>query len=127
MTKLVAISALVAALFFGMAADAGAWERHGTFTGPRGTTTTSGSGSCAGGNCSWQGGGTGPRGNSWSRQGTASCSGGTCTSSGGGTGPQGGSWSRSGTTSCSGGTCTSTGGGTGPRGGSWSRSGSFSR
>ncbi|MGC2778150.1 MAG: hypothetical protein WA418_21185, partial [Bradyrhizobium sp.] len=62
---------LVAALSAAAAVDANAWTRSGSVTGPRGTATFGGSGNCSGGACSWQGGGTGPAGNSWSRSGSA--------------------------------------------------------
>ncbi len=96
MTKFIAISALTAALSIAAAANANAWTRSGSFTGPRGTTTYGGSGGCSGGSCSWQGGGTGPAGGSWSRSGTGSCADGTCNTSGQGTGPRGGSYNYSG-------------------------------
>jgi hypothetical protein len=42
MTKLIALSTLAAALSVGAAADANAWTRSGTVTGPRGTSTVQG-------------------------------------------------------------------------------------
>ncbi|MGJ4889065.1 hypothetical protein ACQR0Z_31565 [Bradyrhizobium sp. HKCCYLS3077] len=86
---------LVAALSAAAAADANAWTRSGSITGPRGTTNFGSSGSCAGGACGWQGGGTGPAGRSWSRSGSASCSGGSCTVQGQGSGPRGNAYSYS--------------------------------
>jgi hypothetical protein len=65
-------------------------------TGPRGTTTFSGSRSCAGGSCSSQGSITGPYGGTISHQATRSCAGGTCTGSGTITGPRGGTVSYNG-------------------------------
>jgi hypothetical protein len=76
MIKTVAIPALVAILAAGVAADASAWERKGSFTGPRGTSTVDGSGSCSGGACTRDVTKTGPFGYSASRQGSRSCSGG---------------------------------------------------
>ncbi len=95
MTKSIGTLLLVTALTTAAAADAHAWTRSGSVTGPRGTTTFGRSGSCSGGTCSWQAGGTGPAGNSWSRSGSASCSGGSCTRQGQGTGPRGYSYSYS--------------------------------
>jgi len=95
MTKLIAISALAVALSIGAAAEANAWTRSGSFTGPRGATSSSGSGSCANGSCSAQRGGTGPKGNSWSHSGSGSCSGGTCSWGGQATGPRGNSYNYS--------------------------------
>ncbi|WP_315797545.1 hypothetical protein [Bradyrhizobium sp. SZCCHNRI3043] len=86
---------LVAVLSAAAAVDANAWTRSGSVAGPRGTTSFGGSGSCSGGACAWQGGGTGPAGRSWSRSGSASCSDGSCTRQGQGTGPRGNSYSYS--------------------------------
>lgn len=83
-----------AALMTGVA-PAFAFSRDGSFTGPRGTSSFYGSGSCSGQSCSHSAGGTGPAGRSWSRQGSTSCANGSCSSNGGGTGPRGGSFSRS--------------------------------
>jgi len=94
MKKLATVAGLATLLSFAVAADANAWTRSGSATGPRGTTNYGGSGSCAGGSCSWQGGGTGPAGRSWSRSGTGSCSGGSCTVNSSGTGPRGYGYSR---------------------------------
>jgi len=90
MKKLLAISAIAGALFAAGVADANAGSRSGSITGPRGTTTFSGSRSCAGGVCSSQGSVTGPYGGTISHQGSSTCSGGTCTGSGVITGPRGG-------------------------------------
>lgn len=49
----------------------GGWSRNSEITGPGGNTVQSqGSGQCVGGNCTWQGGGTGPAGGTWKRQGS---------------------------------------------------------
>ena len=82
MKKLLAISAIAGALFAAGVADANAGSRSGSISGPRGTTTFSGSRSCAGGVCSSQGSVTGPYGGTISHQGSSTCSGGTCSSSG---------------------------------------------
>ncbi|CAM5767007.1 hypothetical protein LMIY3S_02015 [Labrys miyagiensis] len=91
MMRLIAIPALAAVLSITAIADAnaGSWRRSGSVTGPRGTTNWGSSGSCTGGSCSWQGGGTGFRGNSWSRQGEGTCGGGSCNWNGEFTGPRG--------------------------------------
>ena len=99
MIKLIAVPMLAAALSAAAIANANAWTRSGSASGPRGTVTTGGSGGCAGGACSWQGGGTGPNGGSWSRSGSGSCSGGSCNVSGQGTGPRGNSYSYGGSVS----------------------------
>ena len=87
MKKLLAISAIAGAMFAAGVADANAGSRSGSISGPRGTTTFSGSRSCAGGVCSSQGSVTGPYGGTISHQGSSTCSGGTCSSSGVVTGP----------------------------------------
>jgi len=99
MTRLIAISTLVAAISIASIADASAWTRNGSFSGPRGTTNYGGSGSCSGGSCSSTRGGTGPAGRSWSGQSSSSCSGGSCTHSGSGTGPAGNSYNHTGSVS----------------------------
>ena len=105
MKKLLAISAIAGALFAAGVADANAGSRSGSISGPRGTTTYSGSRSCAGGVCSSQGSVTGPYGGTISHQGSSTCSGGTC----------------------SGGTCSGSGVITGPRGGTVSYNRTISR
>src|SRR5437868_5688979 len=88
MSKLLTFSAITAMLMLGTAGEAAAWSHTGSVVGPRGGTTTyGGSGSCAGGACSSQGGGTLPSGRTWSRQGTTTCANGACTSNGTLTGP----------------------------------------
>ena len=99
MTKLIALSALAAALSVGAAADANAWTRSGTVTGPRGTSSVQAQGSCAGGSCSRSVTRTGPNGNSVTRQGSASCAGGVCTGSSTTTGPAGNTIYRQGSVS----------------------------
>ena len=99
MKRLIATLLFVAAAAAATASDASAWTRSGAVTGLRGTTSFGGSGSCSGGTYAWQGGGTGPAGNSWSRSGSASCSAGSCTRQGQGTGPRGHSYSYSRTVS----------------------------
>ena len=99
MMKKIAVPALVAILAAGVAADAGAWERKGSFTGPRGTSTVDGSGSCSDRACSRSVTKTGPQGYSASRQGSGSCADGTCSGSRTTTGPAGQAWTREGSIS----------------------------
>jgi hypothetical protein len=96
MKKMLAISVMATALSIAAVASAEAGYRSGSVTGPRGTTTFSGSRSCSGGSCSSQGSITGPYGGTISRQATRSCAGGTCTGSGSITGPRGGTVSYTG-------------------------------
>jgi hypothetical protein len=70
MKKLIAMSTLAGAL--SIAANASAWTRSGTSTGPRGTSSVQASGSCANGSCSRSVTRTGPAGNTYTRQGTVS-------------------------------------------------------
>jgi hypothetical protein len=63
--------ALAAAMLIAVVADASAFTRSGSVTGPAGRTATyGGSTTCTGGTCSSQGGVTGPRGNTITRSGT---------------------------------------------------------
>ena len=70
MKKLFVMSALAGALTVAAVADASAWTRSGTATGPRGTSSFQASGSCANGSCSRSATRTGPAGNSYTRQST---------------------------------------------------------
>lgn len=97
MMKFLALPALAVALSLASAPDANAWTRTGSVTTWRGTTTVTGSGSCAYGTCSRQVTRTGPYGGSVSRQGSASCAGGVCTGSSTTTGPRGQTIYRQGT------------------------------
>ena len=99
MKSLMTMSAIAAVLSFAAAADANAWSRNGSITGPRGTATVTGSGTCANGSCSRSVTRTGPYGYSVSRQGTASCANGTCTGSRTTTGPRGNTVYRQGSIS----------------------------
>lgn len=99
MRSLTTLSALAAVLSFAVATDANAWSRSGSVTGPRGTATVQGSGSCAGGACSRSVTRTGPYGYSVSRQGTVSCANGVCTGSRATTGPRGNTIYRQGSVS----------------------------
>ena len=70
MKKLFVMSALAGALTVAAVADASAWTRSGTSTGPRGTSSFQATGSCANGSCSRTATRTGPAGNSYTRQST---------------------------------------------------------
>jgi hypothetical protein len=70
MKKLFVMSALAGALTVAAVADASAWTRSGTATGPRGTSSFQASGSCANGSCSRTATRTGPAGNTYTRQST---------------------------------------------------------
>ena len=70
MKKLVLTSAIIGALSVAAVADANAWTRTGSATGPRGTSSVSVTGGCANGSCTRSVTRTGPAGNSYTRQGT---------------------------------------------------------
>jgi hypothetical protein len=70
MKKLILTTAMIGALSVAAVADANAWTRSGTVTGPRGTSTIQGSGGCANGTCSRSVTRTGPYGNSVTRTGS---------------------------------------------------------
>jgi hypothetical protein len=65
-------SAMIGALSLATMADANAWTRNATGTGPRGTSSVSVTGSCANGSCSRNATRTGPAGNTYTRTGTIS-------------------------------------------------------
>jgi uncharacterized low-complexity protein len=70
MKKAILMSMLAGALSIAAAADASAWTRSATSTGPRGTSSLQASGSCANGTCSRSATRTGPAGNTYTRQGS---------------------------------------------------------
>jgi len=73
MKKLFLMSAVISALSVAAVADANAWTRSASSTGPRGgTSSLQASGSCANGTCSRSATRTGPAGNSYTRQGSIS-------------------------------------------------------
>lgn len=72
MTKFLLTSAVIGALSIAAAADANAWTRSATGSGPRGTSSVTASGSCANGSCTRNVTRTGPAGNTYSRTGTVS-------------------------------------------------------
>ena len=80
MNKIIALSAL--ALMFALSvSNANAWTRNATVSGPNGTATIHGSGSCANGTCSRSVTVTGPYGNTARRQGSVTCANGVCSGS----------------------------------------------
>ncbi len=72
MKKLFLTSAMIGALSLAAAADANAWTRNVSSTGPRGTSSATVTGSCANGSCSRNATRTGPAGNTYTRTGTVS-------------------------------------------------------
>jgi hypothetical protein len=73
MKKLFLMSAVIGALSVAAVADANAWTRSATSTGPRGgTSNLSVTGSCANGTCNRSATRTGPAGNAFTRQSTIS-------------------------------------------------------
>jgi uncharacterized low-complexity protein len=72
MKKFFLTTAMIGALSIAAAADASAWTRSGTSTGPRGTSSVQASGSCANGSCARNVTRTGPAGNTYTRTGTVS-------------------------------------------------------
>jgi uncharacterized low-complexity protein len=71
MKKLFVMSALAGALSVAAVADASAFTRSATSTGPRGGTSTfQGSVNCANGSCTRNATRTGPAGNTYTRQST---------------------------------------------------------
>jgi len=97
--RFAASSALAIVFALALAADASAFSRSGTTSGPRGVSSVNSSAGCSGGTCSRNVARTGPAGNSYNRSGSASCSGGTCSGSATSTGPRGNSWNRQGSVS----------------------------
>ena len=72
MKNLFLTSAVVGALSLAAVAEANAWTRSGTVTGPRGTSSFNVTGSCANGSCTRSATRTGPAGNTYTRQSTIS-------------------------------------------------------
>jgi uncharacterized low-complexity protein len=70
MKNLLLTTAMIGAFSIAAAADASAWTRSATSTGPRGTSTVQATGSCANGSCSRNVTRTGPAGNTYTRTGT---------------------------------------------------------
>ncbi len=80
-----------------VATEAKEWKRQGSVHTPKGTYTTQGSGSCAGGVCARSGSTTGPNGKSVSTSGNVARTDNGVTGTRTVTGPNGGSVTRSGT------------------------------
>lgn len=95
MTKLFHVSALLAVLAFSAAADVSAWERKRTITTPRGTATSTGTGTCSGATCQRDATRTSPVGRTFTRNGAASCADGSCSGTRTTTGPAGEKVTRS--------------------------------
>ncbi|MBH5398797.1 hypothetical protein HZZ13_13495 [Bradyrhizobium sp. CNPSo 4010] len=72
MTKFFLTSLVLGTLSVAAAADANAWTRWATATGPRGTSHVTAMGSCANGSCTRSVTRTGPAGNTYTRTGTVS-------------------------------------------------------
>ena len=72
MTKLFLTSLVIGTLSVAAAADANAWTRSATATGPRGTSHVTATGSCTYGSCTRSVTRTGPAGNTYTRTGTIS-------------------------------------------------------
>jgi uncharacterized low-complexity protein len=70
MKKLVLLSALAGTLSIAAVAEASAWTRSATSTGPRGTSSMQATGNCSNGTCTRSATRTGPAGNTYTRQGT---------------------------------------------------------
>lgn len=71
MKNLLLTTAMIGAFSIAAAADASAWTRSATSTGPRGTSTVQATGGCANGSCTRNVTRTGPAGNTYTRTGTA--------------------------------------------------------
>ncbi|MCA0255858.1 MAG: hypothetical protein LCH47_04555 [Proteobacteria bacterium] len=100
MTKTLTFAFVAGVFALVSVANANAFTRNGSVTGPAGGTgSVSASGGCSGGTCSRTVKRTGPYGGSVSRSGSASCNSGTCTGTRTTTGPNGGSVVRNGSIS----------------------------
>ena len=72
MKKFLLASAMIGLFSIAAAADASAWTRSATTSGPRGTATVKATGSCANGVCTRNATRTGPAGNTYTRSGSVS-------------------------------------------------------
>ncbi|MBR0812593.1 MULTISPECIES: hypothetical protein [Bradyrhizobium] len=72
MSKFFLTSLVIGTFAVAAAADANAWTRSGTASGPRGTSTVTASGACANGSCTRNVTRTGPAGRTYTRTGTIS-------------------------------------------------------
>ncbi len=94
MKSMITTAALTGIFALSMVAEASAWERKGSVTGPRGTNTFNAQGSCSGSSCYRSATATGAYGRTATRTGSASCSGNSCSGSRTTTGPAGNSVKR---------------------------------
>ncbi|MBN9670854.1 hypothetical protein [Roseibium aggregatum] len=94
MKRILSTSILAATLSLALAADASAWTRNTTRSGPAGTATFSATGSCANGVCNRSATRTTPYGNQIQTQNSTVCANGTCTRSSTSSGSYGGSINR---------------------------------
>lgn len=100
MTKTFSFAFMTGVFALALVADANAFSRNGSVTGPYGRTgSVSASGGCSDGMCSRTVKRTGPYGGSVSRSGSASCSSGACSGTRTTTGPNGGVIVRNGSIS----------------------------
>jgi uncharacterized low-complexity protein len=72
MKQLFLTAAMIGALSLAAAADANAWTRNVSATGPRGASSATITGSCANGSCARSATRTGPAGNTYTRTGSVS-------------------------------------------------------
>jgi len=94
MKRVLTTSILAATLSLAVAADASAWSRTATRSGPLGTSSFNASGGCANGNCNRSATRTTPSGNQIQTQNNTNCANGVCTRSSTSTGSYGGSINR---------------------------------
>lgn len=99
MKSMITTAALASLLTAAIVAEASAWERKVTVTGPHGTNTFHAQGSCSGSSCSRSATATGAYGRTATRSGSGSCSGNSCSGSRTTTGPRGNTVQRSGSVS----------------------------
>lgn len=95
MKSMIATAILTGILAVSIVAEASAWERKATVTGPRGTNSFHAEGSCSGGSCERSATATGAYGRTATRSGSASCYGKSCEGSRTTTGPRGNTVHRS--------------------------------
>lgn len=99
MKGMITAAALASLLTVTMVAEASAWERKASVSGPRGTKTFSAQGNCSGDSCTRSATATGVYGGTATRNGSGSCNGGSCSGSRTTTGQAGNSVNRSGSIS----------------------------
>lgn len=99
MPHLTSLFLVASVLSLSVVADASAWTRSATVSGPYRSGSVSASGSCAGNTCARSVVRTGPYGYSMSRSGSVACLNGVCTGTRTTTGPYGGTIVRQGSVS----------------------------